>query len=365
MTKPSESSEINSGSTESTVHHTNHESYTATMATHKLDGKNYLQWSKSIQMIIAGRGKFGYLTGTTEKPEESAATYQTWFENDNLVRSWLLASMQPSIGENYLLHQSAKDVWDDAKDTYSTTDNSSALFEVEARLYNLKQGDMDSTEFFNHLYRSWLHLDMYEAQPWETAKDSALFKRFIEKKRTIQFLLGLNPELDDVKGRVMGKKPFPSLKEAFAEVRREEHRRHLMLPEVKTQEESSAMAAYDQFRNNRFGKNKQPSDQGKNTLFCDHCKKPYHTKSQCWEIVGKPADWKPRSERKYKANAVTTIGSSSMEKEGSGLMFSKDQMEQLKLMFEKLGSSGQSSTENHTGLFTKQGGGIGEDDWQY
>ncbi|CAN1145715.1 hypothetical protein LINPERHAP2_LOCUS14840 [Linum perenne] len=279
--------------------------------------------------------------------------------------------MQPNIGENYLLHQSAKDVWDDAKDTYSTTDNSSALFEVEARLHNLKQGEMDATEFFNHLNRSWLHLDMYEVQPWETPKDAALFKKFIEKKRTIQFLLGLNPGLDDVKSRVMGTKPFPSLKEAFAEVRREEHRRHLMLPEAKPYVESSAMIAHDQSRGNRFGKSKQPYDQGKNDLFCDHCKKPYHTKATCWEIYGKPADWKPRSERKYKeykANVVTT-GSTSMEKEGgTGLLFSKDQMEQLQLLFGKLGNTGQSSnspTEAHTSLFASQGGGIGEDDWQH
>ena len=44
----------------------------------------------------------------------------------------------------------------------------------------------------------------------------------LDKERVFDFLLGLNKELDEVRGCVLGFKPFPEIKEAFAEVRREE-----------------------------------------------------------------------------------------------------------------------------------------------
>ncbi|KAI3450062.1 hypothetical protein Pfo_006727, partial [Paulownia fortunei] len=30
-------------------------------------------------------------------------------------------------------------------------------------------------------------------------------------------------------------------------------------------------------------------------VWCDHCYKPRHTRETCWEIHGKPPNWKPRS----------------------------------------------------------------------
>ena len=42
--------------------------------------------------------------------------------------------------------------------------------------------------------------------------------RLLRKKWTIRFLLGLNKDLDEVRGRIMEIKPFLTIREAFAEV---------------------------------------------------------------------------------------------------------------------------------------------------
>lgn len=39
------------------------------ITTHKLNGQNYLQWSRSMMMFISGRGKDEYLTGDVQKPD--------------------------------------------------------------------------------------------------------------------------------------------------------------------------------------------------------------------------------------------------------------------------------------------------------
>jgi hypothetical protein len=35
--------------------------------------------------------------------------------------------------------------------------------------------------------------------------------------------------------------------------------------------------------------------------WCEHCKKPWHTKETCWKLHGKPANWKPKSKRDGRA----------------------------------------------------------------
>ena len=37
--------------------------------------------------------------------------------------------------------------------------------------------------------------------------------------------------------------------------------------------------------------------------FCDNCKKDRHTHNRCWDIHGKPVDWKPR-QGNYRAKQV-------------------------------------------------------------
>lgn len=70
---------------------------------------------------------------------------------------------------------------------------------------------------------------MFEIHGWNCPKDTVLYRRILEQKRTFKFLLRLNKNLDEVGGRIMGTKPLPNLREAFYEVRREESRKKVMM----------------------------------------------------------------------------------------------------------------------------------------
>ena len=155
--------------------------------------------------------------------------------------------MTTEVGENFLLYRTAKEIWEAARETYSSTENSSELFEIETRLYDLQQGESSVTQYFNTLTRCWLQLDMYETGSWKCPDDSTLYKKIVEGKRTIRFLLGLNKDLDDVRGRIMGIKPLPTIREAFAEVHREESRKKLMMTDNHTTltTEGSALYTHD------------------------------------------------------------------------------------------------------------------------
>ena len=65
----------------------------------------------------------------------------------------------------------------------------------------------------------------------------------------------------------MGIKPFPTIREAFAEVKREESRKKLMMTDNTPVVEGSALYTHNTSQSNRSGKGRQ---------WCDHCKKLGH-----------------------------------------------------------------------------------------
>lgn len=60
------------------------------------------------------------------------------------------------------------------------------------------------------------------------------FKTYLDKERLYDFLAGLHRDLDEVRGRILDRRPLPTIGEAFAEVRREENRRRVMLGSPKS-----------------------------------------------------------------------------------------------------------------------------------
>ena len=72
-------------------------------------------------------------------------------------------------------------------------------------------------------------------------------KKMVENHRIYKFLVGLNVDFDDVRGRILGCQPLPTIGEVFAEVRREESHRNVMLGKkgVAALVENSVMIASD------------------------------------------------------------------------------------------------------------------------
>lgn len=61
------------------------------------------------------------------------------------------------------------------------------------------------------------------------SKDAFLFKKWQDKDRVYNFFVGLNRELDEVWGWLLGLHPLPSSDKVFAKVYREEHHHHVIL----------------------------------------------------------------------------------------------------------------------------------------
>ena len=185
----------------------------------KLNGKNYREWAQAIKLIIDEKGKLGFLTGETRRPPPTdVAASQKWRSKNSFTTSCLIHSMKPSIGKTYMFLLTAKNVWDAIWETYSDDENASQIFEIKTRLWQMKQGDREVTEYYTEMLGLWQVLDLSCEEEWECMKDNVRFKKKMENKRVFEFLTGLNRELDDVRSRVLSRRPLPSIREVFSEV---------------------------------------------------------------------------------------------------------------------------------------------------
>ncbi|KAI3788025.1 hypothetical protein L2E82_00620 [Cichorium intybus] len=262
---------------------------------YKLNGQNYNLWAHSISIFIGGKGKEDYLSNSLVQPDSKTPAYKKWKTENNMFMSWLLNTMIPDIGEQFMFYKTAQEIWEAARDTFSNQDNTSALFEIKGILNDLRQGDLSVTTYFTTLNRFWQQPDVLDTLSWSCPADGKQYKKIQETDRIYKFLLGLNQELDEVRGRILGTKPMPSLREVFSEVRREESRRRVMLGSNSNgSTEGSAFVTRTPSNQKTTGGNNFGNNQKKNGRpWCDHCKKPGHTKDTCWKIHGKPTDWKP------------------------------------------------------------------------
>ena len=63
----------------------------------KLNDPNFTLWSQVVTMFVAGRGRMGYLNGTTPQPAVISATYSKWIMEDAIVKGWLIGAMEANV----------------------------------------------------------------------------------------------------------------------------------------------------------------------------------------------------------------------------------------------------------------------------
>ena len=182
-----------------------------------------------VALVIKGKGKYGYLSREVTPPSKDATDYQRWETEYSIIMAWLINSMVQKISRTYLFYKTAKEVWDVVQEIYSDLKNTAQCFEIRSAIWNTKQGNSSVTEYYNRLLELWQEMDLFYDPNWECKADSLKYSKMLEKERVFDFLQGLNSDLDEVRGRLLGTKPLPSLREVFAEVRREESRKRVML----------------------------------------------------------------------------------------------------------------------------------------
>ena len=125
----------------------------------------------------------------------------------------------------------------------------------------------------------------------ENKNDNARHMKRMENGRVYMFLAGLNRNLDEMWSQILNRKPLSSLGEMIFDVKERRGRRKVMMGDNNQSLIEASTLATKATNSYHQSNTRQPRKWEK--LWCDHCHKPRHTWETCWEIHGKPQNWKP------------------------------------------------------------------------
>lgn len=97
--------------------------YSTPVTCDKLDGSNYVAWSRGARLTITTRRMARFINGKKTALLATSDAYTEWEEDNCLVQSWILNSMTSCA----LFDQCATtfDVWEAAQKTYTVIQNGS------------------------------------------------------------------------------------------------------------------------------------------------------------------------------------------------------------------------------------------------
>ncbi|XP_073266298.1 uncharacterized protein [Populus alba] len=139
-------------------------------------------------MYISGKDKLGYINGDLPQSPSTNPFFHKWRTDNAIVKGWLINSMDPSLIGNFMRFPIAKMVWDSIAIAYFDGSNTSQCA-IDIHKYNII------------IQEDWVYV----------------------------FLDGFDNQLDKIRGDVLQLRPFPTVEQAYAYVRREASRQTVMI----------------------------------------------------------------------------------------------------------------------------------------
>ena len=202
----------------------------------KLEGSNYALWSQVVEMYISGKDKLGYINGDSPQRPETNPSFRKWRTENAIIKDkgWLINLMDPSLIVNFIRFPTAKQVWDFAATTYFDGTDTSQVYDLRRHVTRMKQAGGSIEKYFNDLQGLWWEINFRRPNPMECAIDIQKYNSILQEDWVYTFLDGLDDRLDKTWSDVLQIKPFPTVEQAYAFVRREEVRQTVMISGANT-----------------------------------------------------------------------------------------------------------------------------------
>ncbi|KAF3772459.1 hypothetical protein EJ110_NYTH57855, partial [Nymphaea thermarum] len=193
----------------------------------------------------------------------------------------LMNSTQAHIAAGLCYYNTAKDMWNSLRQTYSQDKNISKILQVQQELLQMQQGDMNLTEYFTKL--KFAYEKMNSLKP----PCKHCLKSHMEQMIVVKFLAGLSSDYSASKAQMLTGSDFPDLDEAFNRL----NRLAVTLPPSSNNMQPSALASFGGGRGGPYssrsrGRGRGPGGHGR--LQCTFCGRLGHLEDRCWNKVGKP-----------------------------------------------------------------------------
>ncbi|XP_021852169.1 uncharacterized protein [Spinacia oleracea] len=129
------------------------------------DGKCFNDWKRSMVIALSARNKLCFVDGSLNQPASNLANHRIWNRCNDLVISWMLSSLEPSIARSVLYLKTAREIWLDLEERFCQS-SGPQLFSVQQKLCDLSQADDEQiSSFFTKIKLLWDQLDGLDPLP--------------------------------------------------------------------------------------------------------------------------------------------------------------------------------------------------------
>ncbi|KAL8111350.1 hypothetical protein AgCh_019173 [Apium graveolens] len=106
------------------------------------------------------------------------------------------------------------------------TGNMMIVMDIQDRIDAMKQGEKSIAEYSTELKRFWFELDYYD--PLTITDSASIANTWVERRRVIQLMKGLNSEFETRRAMICHQSPLPRMEEVIAALSQEESRMKVM-----------------------------------------------------------------------------------------------------------------------------------------
>ncbi|KAF3779533.1 hypothetical protein EJ110_NYTH41272 [Nymphaea thermarum] len=169
----------------------------------KLNGLNCQIWSKVFIMSVAGHRK-KYIIEEDE-PTEKKGIYVVWDEDNYIVMSWIMNSVESHIAPTIAYYTKANEMWFFSRKTYSHATNVIKILQLEEELCNIK---------LDHGYFATLTA-AYERIKALRPPCQHCYALHYETEMVAKFLSDLSPEYSVAKSQILTGSDLPDLADTY------------------------------------------------------------------------------------------------------------------------------------------------------
>ncbi|XP_075109190.1 uncharacterized protein LOC142180981 [Nicotiana tabacum] len=286
-------------------------------------------WKRKMIVALSAKNKIAFVDGTCLQPTTTVVEQKLWDRCNNMVISWLTASLSPEIAESVQYSETAQSIWVQLQTRYGTA-NRTKIFELKRELAHTSQGPLDIASYFSKLKGLWDELGVVctnHGQRCTCAAKPGIIQED-EENRLFQFLMGINETYMGVRSNLLMMQPPPSLNSAYNILLNDEKQRQVqsisqfnhdsMSFNVNTNNTPGFPFGVSQnFEVNQAAVPNHPPlrqytqrvnfDQNKGSMFCKYCKKSRHLVDKCYKLYRYPQGPKFNKGKKAATHATTGV----------------------------------------------------------
>ncbi|GJW90562.1 cysteine-rich receptor-like protein kinase 8 [Tanacetum coccineum] len=235
--------------------------------------ENYSSWKRSMMIALNAKNKLKIVTGELIEPNVDSDERALWERTNDMIISWILNTVSDKI------------------------------YQLMNDIVALKQQNCSIKVYYHKLKGFWDEHDALEA-PYvcncvcncENGKNNGDRE---QRKRLIQFLMGLDECYSNLRGQILLLQPLPTMAKAYSMIRQEEKQREGIIPKplgstaLSTQSYTPQSNRFNNsYRNTNSQFPNRPQTGRRSTfkvgVYYTNCSKEGHTSDGCYKLKGYP-----------------------------------------------------------------------------